>query len=124
MGFTVDETTTVEYAARLARLNGTEIEWVEGDNRHGFDDRGWRTFRFTVRLRPVRGGPWRQRMRRFYLHPSGFVVEGGKGGARIFEPPPTPLGARAVPDWQIFAFPFARVPNCEVAAMIVEALTA
>jgi hypothetical protein len=113
------EAITIEYAARLARLNHTEIEWVKGDNRHGFDDRGWRTFRFKVwNRRPDTGKRWR----RFYLHPSGFLVEGGRGGARIFAPPAEALLGRDPMAWQIFGFPFARVPDCQNAAAIVEAL--
>lgn len=116
MTFSVDETTMIECAGILAHRYGSAVEWVS-DNRYGLGDRGWRCFRFRVRG---------DLFRRFYLHPSGLAIEGGRGGARIFEPPLSPPAERSpVPvEYRILHTPLARVPSITAAAMIVEALSA
>lgn len=95
----------------------SEVEIGENDGRHGIGApwlvaRGW-----TREGPPARRGVvyigerHAPRFRRFYCHPSGWVVEGGRGGARLFyaaadphpfigafEPTSTRVRARSVAD--------------------------
>lgn len=67
-----------------------DYELIDNDGRHGID-RPWRVARGWTRSIPLRppgtiflGNPGPVHFRRFYVHPSGYVVEGGRGGARVF----------------------------------------
>lgn len=96
------------HADALARQQETESEIVWEDNRHGLGDRGW----ITVRIR-LRSGLFR----RFYAHRAGFLIEGGRGGARIFDCRDAPHPYHAL------SIPFARTRNLQIASWIVEALS-
>lgn len=82
-------------AARAVGHIEAELESVEllvNDGRHGIRD-PWIVARGETRHEGLTiwrprgiGRPPRRTIRRLYVHPSGYVVEGGRGGARVFGP--------------------------------------
>lgn len=66
------------------------VEFVDNDGRHGIGA-PWIVARGWTRAAPPQlpgrvyiGEPQASYFRRFYCHPSGWVAEGGRGGARLF----------------------------------------
>lgn len=93
----------------LADRHGVEVEVLHRDERYGLNGRGF----LTVRV-PVKPGAFR----RFYMHPSGLAIEGGRGGARIFD-----LNQRVGP-WEPLRTAEIRCRSIALAADVVEGLAA
>lgn len=102
------------------------IEVLENDGRHGIGYpwlvvRGWtRGVPAPTPGRVYIGKKRTPRLRRLYAHPSGYLAEGGRGGARLFfvarDAAPAPFGALDS------ACTVARARSIRFAAEIVGAL--
>lgn len=83
-------TTWAEEIVRLLEPELEALEVFENDGRHGIGS-PWLVVRGRTRMVPLEkpgtvyiGDVRRPYVRRLYVHPSGYLVEGGRGGARIF----------------------------------------